>query len=216
LCEKLIHTFTKEGDTTCDFFAGSGTVLLAAQRLNRNFIGFDINPKYVKIAKERLAKDSSEEVGGQAVVRGERVRLRPEFPQRPSVRRAFLRSKGLNASDVRVFNLVLDRTVNSQGLAAVSLSLSDLADFTGLSRRTVIRAIDRLRDAEFLSTAKDDERHYHDGAMVGLHPNLLVLVVGDNKHSKVTNAPRSNRIHKFDGTGRIVEIPMLKKNKKAG
>jgi DNA modification methylase len=216
LCEKLIRTFTKKGDLCClDPFAGSGTVLLAAQRLNRQFVGFDLNPKYVKIAQDRLAKDSAE-VGGHALAPGERVQLRPEFPQRPSVRRSFLLSKGLNASDVRVFNLVLDRTVDSQGLAAVSLSLSDVADLTGLSRRTVIRAIDRLRDAEFLSTARDDELHYHDGAMVGLHPSLLAPLIGDNKHSKVTNAPRSNRIRKLDGTGRVVEIPMHTKKEKAG
>ncbi len=216
LCEQLIQTFTKEGDVCGDWFSGSGTVLLAAQRLNRQFVGCDINPKYVKIAKERLARESAEEIGGQALAPGERVRLRSDFPERPSVRRAFLLSKGLNASDVRVFNLVLDRTVNSRGLAAVSLSLNALADFTGLSRRTVIRAIDRLRDAEFLSTTRDDERHYHDGALVGLHPNLLVPVVGDRGRPDGTNPPRSNRIHKLDGSGRGVEIPTLTKKEKAG
>jgi len=37
-----------------DPFMGSGTTGLAALKLNRNFIGIEINPEYIKIAKKRL------------------------------------------------------------------------------------------------------------------------------------------------------------------
>lgn len=33
---------------------GSGTTAVAAKRLNRNFIGFEIQDKYVEIAEQRL------------------------------------------------------------------------------------------------------------------------------------------------------------------
>lgn len=37
-----------------DFFLGSGTTIIAAQRLNRKWIGCDINPKSIEVTKERL------------------------------------------------------------------------------------------------------------------------------------------------------------------
>lgn len=35
---------------------GSGTTAVAAKKLGRQFIGFEINPDYVKLAKARLAE----------------------------------------------------------------------------------------------------------------------------------------------------------------
>jgi len=37
-----------------DIFAGAGTTCLVAKRLGRNFIGFELNPKYIEIADGRL------------------------------------------------------------------------------------------------------------------------------------------------------------------
>jgi DNA modification methylase len=37
-------------------FAGSGTTLVVARKLGRDFIGIELNPEYVKIAKRRLAE----------------------------------------------------------------------------------------------------------------------------------------------------------------
>jgi DNA modification methylase len=38
-----------------DMFAGSGTTLVVAKKLGRNFIGIELNPEYVEIAEGRLA-----------------------------------------------------------------------------------------------------------------------------------------------------------------
>lgn len=38
-----------------DMFAGSGTTLVVAKKLKKDFIGIELNPEYVKIAKRRLA-----------------------------------------------------------------------------------------------------------------------------------------------------------------
>lgn len=54
LLAKLIDSTTKENDTVLDCFAGGGSTLYAAKRLHRNYIGIEINPNYVKIARERL------------------------------------------------------------------------------------------------------------------------------------------------------------------
>lgn len=58
LATKIISLFTHEGELVLDPFAGSGTTLLAAQDLNRNAIGFDLQEKYVKLCAERLTKNN--------------------------------------------------------------------------------------------------------------------------------------------------------------
>lgn len=54
LLDRLIKAFTNKGDLVADFFCGSGTTLVAAKKLGRNFIGCDINKDAVNISKERL------------------------------------------------------------------------------------------------------------------------------------------------------------------
>lgn len=51
----IIERATKEGDTVCDPFLGSGTVGVVAKNLGRNFIGIEISEEYVKIAEARIA-----------------------------------------------------------------------------------------------------------------------------------------------------------------
>lgn len=50
---QLIHEFSKEGDWVLDPFMGSGVVAVECLINNRNFIGYDINPLAVLIAKVR-------------------------------------------------------------------------------------------------------------------------------------------------------------------
>ena len=54
LMEWLIKTYTDEGDVVLDFTMGSGTTGVACKRLNRNFIGIELNDKYFEIAKNRI------------------------------------------------------------------------------------------------------------------------------------------------------------------
>lgn len=54
LAERIILTTTNEGDTIIDPFAGSGTILVAAKKHGRNYIGFEISKEYCDIAEKRL------------------------------------------------------------------------------------------------------------------------------------------------------------------
>lgn len=54
-CVKHIAHVMKPGDTVLDPFCGSGTSLVAAKQLGLNYIGFEINSEYYKIAKDRLS-----------------------------------------------------------------------------------------------------------------------------------------------------------------
>jgi DNA modification methylase len=44
---------TRQGDLVLDIFLGSGTSLMAAERVGRRFRGLDIDPAYVDLAMER-------------------------------------------------------------------------------------------------------------------------------------------------------------------
>ena len=56
VAEKIIKRGSKIGDVVLDPFAGSGTSLVVSKKLNRNFIGIELNPKYIKTINERLGK----------------------------------------------------------------------------------------------------------------------------------------------------------------
>jgi len=70
LPRRLIELYTFQGDIVLDPFAGSGTTCLAARRLGRHFIGYEIQEAYHSLALERIrALESSEE--GEASHPGE-------------------------------------------------------------------------------------------------------------------------------------------------
>lgn len=54
LLENIIKIGSNEGDVVMDPFLGSGTCVVTAKLLNRNYIGFDINNNAISIAKNRL------------------------------------------------------------------------------------------------------------------------------------------------------------------
>jgi DNA modification methylase len=54
LPRRLIKMFAFKGETVLDPFMGSGTTCLAARNLDRNSIGYEINPDFIEIAKKKL------------------------------------------------------------------------------------------------------------------------------------------------------------------
>lgn len=56
--ERLAHdhiiSWSNEGDTVLDCFAGSGTTLKMAKMLNRNYVGIEISSEYVELIEKRL------------------------------------------------------------------------------------------------------------------------------------------------------------------
>jgi len=74
LCEYLIRTYTNEGEIVLDNCMGSGTTAVSAIRTNRKFIGFEIEPEYVRIANQRLENVYDEIAGRKLTVETERER----------------------------------------------------------------------------------------------------------------------------------------------
>jgi modification methylase len=55
LAKRLVRMFSFVGDTVLDPFAGTGTTNLAARDWGRHSIGVELEPGYVKMARDRLA-----------------------------------------------------------------------------------------------------------------------------------------------------------------
>ena len=55
LIEPCILAGCPEGGVVLDPFMGSGTTALVAMQNQRNFIGFELNPEYIKLAKKRIS-----------------------------------------------------------------------------------------------------------------------------------------------------------------
>jgi modification methylase len=54
LPKRLIKMFSFVGETVLDPFVGSGTTTLASKNLDRNSVGFEINPEFISIITEKL------------------------------------------------------------------------------------------------------------------------------------------------------------------
>ena len=56
LLERLILMITDEGDIVLDPFVGTGTTAVAAKKLGRKYIGFDLDDEYKRISENNLKK----------------------------------------------------------------------------------------------------------------------------------------------------------------
>src|SRR5882757_5154743 len=66
LPERLIRLYTYEGDLVLDPFMGSGSTLVAAARLERRYVGYDLDPTYVDIARLRV-RDEGDTAGAPVI-----------------------------------------------------------------------------------------------------------------------------------------------------
>jgi DNA modification methylase len=57
LIEPCVLAGCPEGGTVLDPFTGSGTTAIVALEKNRNFVGTELNPEYIKIAENRIKEE---------------------------------------------------------------------------------------------------------------------------------------------------------------
>jgi site-specific DNA-methyltransferase (adenine-specific) len=55
LVEVCIKAGSREGDLILDPFMGAGTTAMVAKQLNRNYLGLELVPEYISIAKKRVS-----------------------------------------------------------------------------------------------------------------------------------------------------------------
>ncbi len=63
LLERVILASSNEGDVVLDPFCGSGTTLAVAKRLGRRFLGIDVSPVAVAVARGRIEGQSARQPG---------------------------------------------------------------------------------------------------------------------------------------------------------
>lgn len=59
LIQRLVLDSTNEGGIVLDCFMGSGTTAVSCMRTKRNFIGFELQKQYVKIAQMRIEEEKN-------------------------------------------------------------------------------------------------------------------------------------------------------------
>jgi site-specific DNA-methyltransferase (adenine-specific) len=57
LPQRLIELYSFKDDLILDPFLGSGTTAVAAVRTNRRYVGYDSDPTYIKLARQRVADE---------------------------------------------------------------------------------------------------------------------------------------------------------------
>lgn len=56
----VIDSWSNEGDIVLNPFMGSGTTGFVANKLGRHYVGIELNPEYVEMAKKRIGLEQSQ------------------------------------------------------------------------------------------------------------------------------------------------------------
>lgn len=98
LPEQLIRLYTYRDDLVLDPFMGSGSTLVAASRLGRRYVGYDIDAGYVEIARARVA-EAAGCLTAEPEVDGARHRASGDGAAAPKVAEAALLGAGFTITD---------------------------------------------------------------------------------------------------------------------
>jgi site-specific DNA-methyltransferase (adenine-specific) len=111
LPEQLIRLYTFADDLVLDPFMGSGSSMVAAAKLGRRYVGYDLDPAYVELARQRVASLGSPGSPGE----GEEDRSVGPDPGRGRAARPWAEDRLVEAG----FTVVgADRRIRGTGLTA--------------------------------------------------------------------------------------------------
>jgi len=118
LLERLILMVTDENDIVLDPMVGTGTTCVAAKKLGRRYIGIDIDPKYVEIARKNVEKAEPTLINGVyvSVFLGKVVTIRDKDYEKIA---PLLRTQKLLINKRKVKQLTLPDIVGSEGRGRV-------------------------------------------------------------------------------------------------
>ena len=81
---RLLETYSKEGDTICDIFCGSGSALVESRLIGRNAYGIDLNPLAIFLAKAKTTPINPQKLTKEYIALLDRVeKIKDKEIQRP-------------------------------------------------------------------------------------------------------------------------------------
>ncbi|NCT00208.1 site-specific DNA-methyltransferase, partial [Candidatus Parcubacteria bacterium] len=81
---RLLETYSKEGDTICDIFCGSGSALVESRLIGRNAYGIDLNPLAIFLAKAKTTPINPQKLTKEYLALLDRVeKIKDKEIQRP-------------------------------------------------------------------------------------------------------------------------------------
>ncbi len=82
---RLLETYSKEGDTICDIFCGSGSALVESRLIGRNAYGIDLNPLAIFLAKAKTTPINPQKLTKEYIALLDRVeKIKDSEIQRPN------------------------------------------------------------------------------------------------------------------------------------
>jgi site-specific DNA-methyltransferase (adenine-specific) len=189
LPEQLIRLYTFADDLVLDPFMGSGSTMVAASRLGRRYVGYDLDPDYVALAQARVA----EEGAGTPTSRRRSAALE-EGAGAGTVAAAALEEAGfrITGTDVKIPRTSLAVAFTAEDAAGrtwvVDVGGPFLSRRGGLSRPdTALRCLGRLAAVRgrlgssvrllLLTTEVPEASHEADQVLRSAGPELLVDVI---------------------------------------
>jgi DNA modification methylase len=184
LLERIIKASSNEGDVVADFFMGSGTTQVVAQRLGRKWIGCDINIGSIQTATKRL---------NQVIAEQQKEKIK-SF-------KGSLGFKILNVNDYDVFKNELEAkeiVMEMYGVEAIKRTYFDgLLDknfvkvmplnrvLNKMDVRTLLKSVgDKLDDFTVKSKSKAGEAVYEQSVLIicsGMELDVMDFIKKENK-----------------------------------
>ena len=110
LPKRLIKMFSFVGDTILDPFLGSGTTAKVANELERNAVGYEINPEFLQTIKEKIAKSESllSQLNIEITERTSEIKIENEIEYKPNIKDAkpIISPENFNFEKERLYKVV--------------------------------------------------------------------------------------------------------------
>lgn len=184
LLERLLEASTDEGDIVADFFMGSGTTQVVAQKLGRKWIGCDINLGGIQITTKRLnqiiedqQKEKAKGFKGSLGFKILNVNDYDVFKNEIEAKEIVMEMYGVEPVKRTYFDGVLDRNFVKVMPMNRVLNKMDI--------RTLIKNVDDKKDGFTVKTkSKAGEPVYEEGVLVicsGMELDVLDFIRKENK-----------------------------------
>ncbi|NCU28358.1 MAG: site-specific DNA-methyltransferase [Candidatus Moranbacteria bacterium] len=184
LLERLLEASTDEGDVVADFFMGSGTTQVVAQKLGRKWIGCDINLGGIQITTKRLnqviaeqQKEKTKNFKGSLGFKILNVNDYDVFKNEIEAKEIVMEMYGVEPVKRTYFDGVLDKNFVKVMPMNRVLNKMDI--------RTLIKNVDDKKDSFTAKTkSKAGEPVYEEGVLVicsGMELDVLDFIKKENK-----------------------------------